>query len=304
LSGTPSDIEAGVWFSVKTDPKMRGFGYHHWTLLDNPFINRENIVKVMGMRGFKIDFLHPTENHVLLQREIFGLQVIDPTKLLYCYQPGINDWPVTGIPLADSPAWRYAMGLDIGGANEGNDRDACVVWGWMINDPKHELWERESWEARELDSEAFVERVLDTYRRWRPMVAACGDTGGAGANKMLKVLAGRFGGLEFSPKPTSVETSTRLLNDEFRSGRVHVNPLGTIARDAKICTKVETYHSDVMAAARYGHHGAYNFLAKADPIPEVENTDDAIRRRRRESWQEEKRTLRNPWSGEGGWMPQ
>ena len=303
MEGTPSDIEAGVWFSV-----IKGLGDHQfkqfrWTLLENPYIPdvRESIISTMAMRGFKIDFAHPEENDVLIQREVFGRQVIDPTKLLYCYMLGKNDWPASGIPLVDSPAWRFAMGLDIGGAEEDNDRDVCVVWGWMVNDPEHLLWERESWEEHEQDSETFVDRVLDTYNRWHPMVAACGDTGGAGANKMLKVLVARFKGLEFTPKPTSVATSTRLLNDEFRSGRARVNPLGLIARDAKICTKVETYHSDVMAAARYGHHGAYNFLAKADPPVVPENTDEAIRNRRRRAWQREMKNMRNPWAGEGGW---
>jgi hypothetical protein len=302
MEGTPAEVEAGVWFDTIMGKKTQ-FTQFRWTLLDNPFIDRQNIIDTMAIRGFKINFADPSDNPILIQREIFGRQVIDPEKLLYCYQPGVNDWPAAGIPLVDSQAWRYAMGIDIGGANAGNDRDACVVWGWMVNDPEHLLWERESWEEREMDSEAFVKRVLGTYQRWPPMIAACGDTGGAGANKMLKVLAGRFHGLEFTPKPTSVDTSTRLLNDEFRSGRARVNPLGLIARDAKICTKVETYHSDIMAAARYGHHGVYNYMAKADPAPQPENTDEAIRRRRREQWQNEKQNLRNPWSGEGGWAP-
>ena len=301
MEGTPAEVEAGVWFKTITDTGTAKFTQFRWTLLDNPFIDRQNIIDTMAIRGFTIDFLHPALNDIMIQREIFGLQVIDPTKLQYCYVPGKNDWPASGIPLVDSPTWRYAMGLDIGGAEEGNDRDACVVWGWQVNDPLHLLWERESWEEREQDSEAFVTKVLETYNRWHPMVAACGDTGGAGANKMLKVLASRFKGLEFTPKPTSVETSTRLLNDEFRSGRARVNPLGLIARDAKICTKVETYHSDIMAAARYAHHGAYNFLAKPDPVPESENTDEAIRRRRREAWQRERTNLESPWSAEGGW---
>lgn len=302
MEGTPAEVEAGVWFKTITGGQDKArFTQFRWTLLDNPFIDRQNIIDTMAIRGFTIDFEHPEQNDAMIQQEIFGLQVIDPAKLLYTYRLGVNDWAASGIPLVDSPAWRYAMGLDIGGAEEGNDRDACVVWGWMVNDPEHLLWERESWEESEQDSEEFVRRVLETYNRWHPMVAACGDTGGAGANKMLKVLAARFNGLEFTPKPTSVATSTRLLNDEFRSGRARVNPLGLIARDAKICTKTETYHSDIMAAARYGHHGAYNFLAKADPVKQPENTDEAIRRRRREAWQRERENMRSPWSAEGGW---
>jgi len=302
LSGTPSDVEDGLWFKTISDPAKCGCSMHHWTLLDNPFIDREYIVSTMKMRGFVINFLNPDDNDVMIRREIFGQQVIDPLALLYCYRKGINDWPASGVPNVDSPNWRYAMGIDIGGANEGNDRDAVVVWGWQTNDPEHLLWEREAWEAREMDSEEFVELLLATYHRWRPIVSVCADTGGAGAGKALKRFSTLAHGLVFEPKPTSVELSTRLLNDEFRSGRARVNPLGIIARDAKICTKVETYHSDIMAAARYGHHGVANFLAKEEPKPKDPNTDEAIRQRRREQWTRELHDRQNPWSNEGGWQ--
>jgi hypothetical protein len=267
-------------------------------LLDNPHIDRDDVVSTMALRGFKIDCEHPENNDVLIQREIFGLAVVDPKTLMYCYRRGINDWPIQGPPLVASKAWRFAMGVDIGGANEGNDRDAVSVVGWLNDDPEHALYERESWEAHELDSEAFCLRVLDTFNRWHPMASICADTGGAGANKMLAHLAPRLGGLVFTPKPTSVETSLRLLNDEFRSGRMRVNPLGIIARDAKICTNPETYHSDVMAALRYAHHGAYHYLNKPAPPPEDDDT------RRKRQWLQKMQMQKDPFrqmGGQGRW---
>jgi hypothetical protein len=164
----------------------------------------------------------------------------------------------------------------------------------MIDDPEHRLFERESWEEPEQDSEVFCARALDTFNRWRPCASFCADTGGAGANKMLKHLSPRLGGLQFTPKPTSVETSMRLLNDEFRSGRMRVNPLGLIARDAKLCRRGKPYHSDIMAALRYSHHGAYAYLNKAPPPPE----DDDARRRRQ--WKEKQQILSDPWRRQMG----
>jgi hypothetical protein len=184
---------------------------------------------------------------------------------------------------------------------EENDHDACVVWGWLVNDPEHLLWERESWEGRG-DSEEFCARVVETYRRWRPMVAMCGDTGGAGAVKALATISKRLNGLRFEPKPTSVELSQRLTNDELRAGRMKLNPLGCVAKGAKVCIKGR-HEADIMAAARYGHHGVYNFLAKAPPTEPTETLDEQIKRRRHEAWAKEKRTMHIQWSTrDGGWQ--
>lgn len=309
LMGTPADVEVGLWYDTIVGKRETADGERRplaqqlrWTLLDNPFIPRENIVSTMGLRGYVIDFQNPENNCPLVRREIFGHQVIDASKLEYEYLAGRNDWDVSGIPLVDSPDWQFSLGVDIGGAREGNDKDACVVFGWLKTDPEHRIWERESWEERQ-DSEEFVTRLLATYMRWRPMVSLCADTGGAGANKMLEALAKRFRGMEFTPKPTSVETSMRLLNDELRSGRMRLDPFGLIARDCKLCTKGGVYHSDIMAAARYAHHGAYNFLGKeADEAKRKgETPDEKLRRERRERRSAEIRHLQDPWTAMGGW---
>jgi hypothetical protein len=312
LSGTPSEVEAGTWYNAITGKDLEGkeiigdkgkYVQIRWTLLDNPHIKREEIVNTMSIAGYKVDLSNPENNDVLIKREIFGKQIIDRTKMLYCYSDEFNAWPVSGIPMLDSTAWRYAMGIDIGGANEGNDRDAVVVYGWMITDPEHLIWERESWEESELDSEAFCKMVLSTFNRWKPMVSVCGDTGGAGANKDLKWMSKRMGGLVMIPKPTSVELSTRLLNDEFRSGRMKVNPFGLISRDAKICTKKETYHSDIMAAARYAHHGAYHYLAKEpdDAHDGEKDLDTLVKERRWKQRKLERLKMADPFHA-GGWL--
>lgn len=299
LMGTPAEIEAGTWYDMKTDPQLKGDGYHHWTLFDNPFIDPANITPIYEKMGYKIDFSNPRNNDVVVQREIFGLQVIDATKLRYNYDPAKNDWPVAGVPLVDSTAWCYAMGIDIGGVEDDNDEDAVVVLGWLRNDPEHLLWERESWTGRG-DSEEFCDRIEATYKRWSPMMSVVGDTGGAGATKALASFAKRINGLKLAGKPTSVETSTRLLNDEFRSGRFRVNPLGKIAKGAKMCLK-DQHEVDVMAACRYAHHGAYHFLAKPKPKEEEKSLDELIKEARWAQRSKENRELSDPWKQMGGW---
>jgi hypothetical protein len=103
---------------------------------------------------------------------------------------------------------------------------------------------------------------------------------------MLKVLANRLDGLQLTPKPTSVEVSMRLLNDEIRSRRMRIRRGGLISRDCRLCLRGGSFHSDVMPAARYAQHGALNYKAKPAKPPE---TLDQIRyrvmmdRQRRES---------------------
>lgn len=302
LAGTPADIEAGLWYDLIVGKHSR-FVQRRWTLLDNPHIDRQKIIETMSMRGFTIDFDNHANNAAIIQREIFGRQVIDPEKLVYSYEPGpeFNDWPVQGIPLVDAPLWRYSMGIDIGGVDESNDADAIVVLGWRMDDASRALYERESWTGRG-DSQEFCARVLETFNRWRPQYG-CADTGGAGAVKMLAYLKPRLGGLELESKPTSVDTSQRLLNDEFRSHRMKLNPLGEVVKAVRTCRKGK-HEPDVMAACRYAFHGAYSWMAKAAPEkrePTSQEIDDELDRKRVSRWQENLRIASSPWKNLGGW---
>lgn len=287
LMGTPAQVEFGFWYELYTDSP---FTKHEWTLLDNPFITREEVVSKYRLAGLLVDFENPRNNDPLVQREVFGLHAIDKSALLYAYEPGRNDWDDGKPPDTTTGPWSFAYGLDIGGANEGNDRDADAVLGWRRDDPEHRLYEIASWEARQLDSEQLAAIASRNYGAWKPMVAACGDTGGAGANKAMATISKRVGGIHWTPKPTSVELSMRLLNDELRSGRLKVNPKGLIARDCRLCTKNGKYHSDVMAALRYAQHCATNFMAKPPPPPE---TDDE---RRVRQWLERRAAMEDPYN--------
>lgn len=289
LMGTPADVEVGIWYDTIMGVQETAEGERRpvahalrWTLLDNPFIDRDDIVSTMALRGYVIDFEHPENNPSLIRREIFGHQVIDASKLEYEYLADVNDYEDDELPDPESDYWRFAMGIDIGGPDEHNDKDACVVLGWTMDDPHHRIWERESWEANQ-DSEVFVARVLETYNRWKHFVSVCADTGGAGAASMIKVLANRFRGLQMTPKPTSVEVSMRLLNDEFRSRRLRTRRGGLISRDCKLCLKGGSYHSDVMPATRYAQHGALNYAAK-----DRKKTEETLDQRRHRVMQERK----------------
>jgi hypothetical protein len=290
LSGTQPEVHAGFWWETIGNPDYELFT---WQMLDNPCITKEGIASEMKKAGFVVNFDEPEKNHPIVQREVFCLPAIDPNALMYEYLPGRNDWPEGGVPDVDKPkVWRYAMGVDIGGVNPGNDSDGIVIWGWMVDDPTQSMYERASYRWGEntqdrLDIMEFCGRVLELHSAWSPMVTGCIDTGGAGAVKAIAWLSKRMQGLELTPKPTSVDLSQRAFNDELRSGRARINPNGPLATALKVARKGK-HEPDVAAAGRYGHHCVYNFLSKEKKKPPTDqNETDRLNLLRRKQAQNE-----------------
>jgi hypothetical protein len=297
LSGTPPYVLDGLWYDVLIGRGgFEDYEEFRWAMLDNPCITKDGIAKEMAKAGFVVDFDDPKNNHPIVQREVFGLIVKDPSQMVYEYEEGRNDIPASGIPMLDAKTWVYAIGIDVGGVTEENDEDAIVVLGWRTDDPKHELFERESWTGRG-DSEEFADRVVSTIARWRPIVAKCGDTGGGG-NKAMATISKRARGIEFTPKPTSVELSQRLVNDELRSGRLKLNPNGEVAKAAKTARKGK-HEPDAMASCRYAHHCVANYLAR-EPVKKTETYEQYLDRNIRERQRRKQSGTRGYWRAAGG----
>lgn len=279
LAGTPPQVLSGFWHDViKTSiekSEESGYTRFHWTMLDNPVMTRESIVETMGKAGFVVDFDDPTNNHPIVQREIFGLLVADTTALQYEYAEGRNDIPSEGIANLDARTWCYSIGIDFGGVTEAHDNDSIVVLGWRTDDPKHEIVERDSYEGRE-DSELFCARIEQAVMRWRPLAAVCADPAGGGT-KAMAVVSKHVKGLELTPKPASVALSQRLVNDDLRSGRMKLDPNGCVAKAAKTAQKGK-HEPDPLAATRYAHHAAHHYLAR-EPKKNTEETYDEYLRR-------------------------
>lgn len=261
LAGTPPQVLAGFWHDVIKTTMEKGedadYTRFHWTMLDNPVMTREAIVETMAKAGFVVDFENPSNNHPIVQREIFGMLVADTTALQYEYAEGRNDTP-DGATFV-GPKWCYSMGVDFGGVTEAHDNDAIVVLGWRMDDPSHEISEVESYEGRE-DAELFCARIESTVMRYRPLAAICADPAGGGT-KAMAVVSKHIKGMELTPKPQSVALSQRLVNDDLRSGRMKLAPKGCVAKAAKTAQKGK-HEPDQLAACRYAHHAAHHYLSK------------------------------------------
>ena len=260
ISGTPPPGgPVGYLYEVVAAGK---FTRYHWTLFDNPHIDPNEIAVVCEKRGL-------TPEHPIYRREFLGEFCVDTESLVYEYEPGRND--CVERPMLAADTWRYSMGVDLGFS----DRDAICVLGWRKDDPDHKIYEAWSWQKNHLDVDQLAEVFVAAVKQWRPQ-AIIGDTGGHGAVKVLKSLQSRLHGYEIAPKPASLLESIALVNDELRTGRLFVDPKGPIAHDARLTTWApgklkqevsDSYHSDILDAMRYAHHGAQHWRGKTPKPP-------------------------------------
>lgn len=283
LSGTPPDIEAGYWHSILTNPE---WDQVRWKMLENPHITKENIISTMALRGFVIDFENETNNHPIVQREVFGLLTTDKSKLMYEFTEGKNEYE--SLPTGDNLGnWRYSMGIDIGL----EDADAIEIAGWQDNDPEHRIYEVFSFKENHQDVDQLSDEVEKAITLFHPSITVA-DTGGHGATKVVKTLERRLG-IKNTLKPNSVPDSVALVNDEYRSGRMKIIKGGTLAEhskkvswDKKRKAQSAAFHSDPTEAWRYAHHGACLagfFSARAKPpVPSAAELRVELIRLRRE----------------------
>ena len=287
--GTPPITKAGYWFDLVTKSTFNKLG---WTLFDNPYIKHE-IEDILAARGLKL-------TDPIVRREYFGEICVDPDAVVFKYDSPRNDLPAPGRPDPASPHWRYAMGMDLGFS----DHDAIVVLGWRMDDPEHRLYECWTWQENHLDYLKLAEVFKRAVEKWSPQ-QICVDTGGHGARKIMESLKSVFSQFTFKMKPASLLDSIALVNDEFRSGRLLVDPNGLIAHDARLCVwkqgkheqeMSDTFHSDVMAALRYAHSVAYHHQAEA---PALEESDED---RRVRQWLDRRNAQNDPYNPYRGGM--
>jgi len=173
-----------------------------------------------------------------------------------------------------------------------------VVLGWRMDDPKMRLWARYEWQERGLDYLKTAAKYKEVCERWQPQ-GICIDTGGHGARKIMESLKSVFSAFSYRLKPASLLDSIALVNDEFRTGRLLVDPNGLIANDANLVVwkpekheveVSESFHSDIMAALRYAQCCAYHHQAET-PAAEESDQDRRIRQ-----WMERKAVADDPYN--------
>lgn len=190
-------------------------------------------------------------------------------------------WATPMAPGVDLPTqwvagWRFSWGIDLASTS---DNDALVVLGWKPDDGEKRVFVVDAWQAPGTEDYEDMARVLERkMEQWKPSCAV-GDSGGHGAVKILNTFRARIGVPIYTPKPTDVEATVRLMNNDLRAGRLRV-PAGPLADDMRMERWAVTpsgtrtlrggYHSDLTAALRYAWHAQYAFRAEAPVTPKNE----------------------------------
>jgi hypothetical protein len=304
VMGTVPDAEPTVFTDVLDDPGWRTFGHSpkkgtkERPIFDNPSIDPKVVEAKCAEAGLK-------PGHPVYEREIMGRRVKDPSKLVYEYLEGRNDYDPAYVNFKGD-GWRHAGGLDIGF----QDSDAISVGTWNQVDAERLLRVRWQWQHNHLDVDDLAS-VMTVVKRVFPGIRWCGDHGGPQAVKVLATVANRMR-IHILPKPPDVMVSVGLVNDDYRTGRLLlptvdlITPLllaevnrmdwderlkdrvrklltpdpdepASIARDSgkvgktinprtgKVEINKKGFHSDLTEANRYMHHGARHFRAEPPP---------------------------------------
>lgn len=236
MLGLPPDVPGGFFDEILTGGQWARF---HWTMFDHDFprAREEKLAHVMSVcrkSGLPIEVTETVgadgrprykpvvgkdskgkwKTHPTVLQQYFGMRSVDPSKLAYEYEKGRNDYDPTG-RVFDPLETASSAGLDLGWG----DNDAIVVHSWDRWAARDERvsYSRFAWQANLVDLDVLADIVFLVNRVYRPHWV--GDTGGHGAVAMLNTLAGRLH-MAFDPKPTDIAVSCRVMNDDYRTGRI------------------------------------------------------------------------------------
>ncbi len=275
LLGTPPDSIVTYFVECLKDPKWRWF---NWTIFDNKYVPRATVQQTIDDLG-----LEPGSNQY--QREILGLPVKDPTRLVFEYEEERNGYYEGSIDfLKPEGGWKFAAGVDLGW----QDMTSVHVVGWQPHDPEQGVYEVFNWAQSNAtldDITPILQHVRSTYkpRRW------IGDRASGGDAIILETLTARMKIVfERKPGPGELIESIGIVNTDFRKGRIKLIRGGETAKD---CGKVvwsfdaqnkrvpnqKGFHSDRMDSFRYAHHAARHFMAKP-PKPPLTYQEERILR--------------------------
>lgn len=197
------------------------FSLHMWTIQDNLAAPHQwaRALKIKVRRGWADD--HPT-----WRREYLGEWVNDSSDLVYAYMKAraagtVVNWVpqaefgVTGLDPKQGP-WHLLMGIDLGFV----DASAMVVVAY--SEQLKELRQVHEFKRPELDSQAFIEEVLEICAQFPELEYVVADYGGGGAKMLLETLNQRYGMSIMPAEKKSKNDHIDLLNGDFLTGRIKI----------------------------------------------------------------------------------
>lgn len=242
LEGTPGPVKTGFWYWVtggedvahvwesegmhvksgaeqQTELVGRGWSCHHWSVLDNPFLDRWKgsptwkqeaeafLADLRRKRGWTVE--SPT-----YVREYLGRWAQDEGSLFYKYSPARNDYDPTEIT-PTAPGWKHVLGWDLGS----RDDMALFVWSWHRS--SRNLYQTFEWKQPGATSDKVMAQIEALEARGFEFLAKVADTGGGGRMYVEDVMK-RYAQTFVAAKKSEKFEHVRLMNDDFQSGFLKV----------------------------------------------------------------------------------
>lgn len=260
LVGTPGPVPVGYFHDCVVSPTWEHFA---WSVFDNPWIERKSGRTPQAMLEEELARRGVTVDDPVIQREWFGRWVLDPSALVFRFDPATN----TRAPLAHV---EHVIGVDFGF----DDADAIDVLGWTRErSPEVDLVHEEVMPKQTITK--LCERVRWAYDKFKPLKVVA-DTGGLG-KKIADEITQRTGiPIEAADKLRKNE-HIEWVNDALRTHRLFVPATSRFAQDALLLewdkSNLEKwkwsdrFHSDTADGLLYAYVEALNWLHVPAPPP-------------------------------------
>lgn len=267
LIGTPGPVCAGYFYESCTGT---GWSHHHWTLFDNPWIEKKSGKTVQSILQAERARRGITEQDPTYRRESLGQWVPDSDALAFRFSQDRNTYQE--LPPGE---YIYILGADIGWL----DADAIAVLGYNFTDKNVYLVEEFVKPKQGITD--FVNEIKFFVDRYKP-VRMVMDAGALG-KKIQEEIRQRHGiFLEAAEKHRKMEF-IELLNDDLRTARIKVLRTSKFAEDCFLVQKdlsnpnkpriSDIYHTDIGDAVLYAWRECKHYLAEKQPEAPRVGTD-------------------------------
>lgn len=260
LLGTPAPVPTGYFYERSQSKKWSN---HHWTMFDNPHIKLKSGREPMELVLEDCERMEVTIDHPRIQRNCFGLWVVDSDSLVLHYSASKNDFDQEPLSLR----WENVISVDLGF----EDADAIGVLGWP--EEQRAVYLREEIVVRKQGITELAEQLTALVERYKPLALVM-DTGGLG-KKIAEELRKRYSlPIKAAEKVRKFE-NLEILDDAMRLGQLKARRSSVFAHDCNLVEwdkekttperKVisDRFHSDAMDMVLYGFRECYHWLHQA-----------------------------------------
>jgi hypothetical protein len=276
MCGTPNTLCTGTFYDVtcKESPNYMGaeWSVTEWTYKENPGIpDKEqyvaSVLKKHTWVGSEPEYL----------TEWCGKWVKDSRALLFdSFRYERNEFD----QLPNGPIWQYVLGCDVGATR---DLSTFCLWAWSMRSPIAYVVSAQGMSSTPDDAHVtlFCQRVQE-YHAKIANLAVIMDDGGLGAG-YLKELRNKYGVPAIGKNHAKGHKSgmVRIINDQFRAGRVLLNKKHTDELKAQLMlvrfdpkTQIEQKEDpcDFVDSFIYGYSYVYSLLH----VPEEKKTQEQV----------------------------